>query len=84
MVALRLHVPVKVRSRTRKAFEREWYRRRTLLVNQRRLSRQTDEVNEKSCALGLLAATHRGLTSGEHLLVLEPAPRPALTFTCSP
>jgi hypothetical protein len=49
-----------------------------------RLSRQTDEVDEKSCALGLLAATHRGSTSGEHLLELEPALRPALTFTCSP
>ena len=37
-----------------------------------------------SRALRLLAATHRGLTSGKHPLDLEPALRPALTFTCSP
>ena len=54
------------------------------IVNQCRLSRQTDEVDDKSCALRLLAATHRGLTSGEHLFELEPALRPALTFICSP
>jgi hypothetical protein len=54
------------------------------LANQRRLSRRTDEVDEMSGALRLPAATHRGLTSGEHLLELEPALRPALTFTCSP
>ena len=49
-----------------------------------RLSRQTDEVDEASCTLRLLAATHRGLTSGEHPLELEPALRPLLTCTCSP
>ena len=37
-----------------------------------------------SGGLRLPAATHRGLTSGKHLLELEPALRPLLTFTCSP
>ena len=80
----RLRAPIQVRCKTRKANEHSRYMRVMRLVNQRRLSRQTDEVDQKSCALRLLAATHRGLTSGEHLLELEPALRPALTFTCSP
>ena len=84
MVARRLHVAVKVRSRTHKAFEHEWSRRRTLLVNQRRSSRRAGEVDEKSRALRLLATTHLGMTSGEHPLELEPALRPLLTCTCSP
>ena len=54
------------------------------LVNRRRSSRRTDEVDEASRALRLLAATHRGWTSGQHPLELEPALRPALTCTCSP
>ena len=54
------------------------------LVNLRRSARQTDKVNEMSGGLRLPAATHRGLTSGKHLLELEPALRPLLTFTCSP
>ena len=37
-----------------------------------------------SGGLRLPAATHRGLTSGKHLLELEPALRPLLTCTCSP
>ena len=80
----RLQGPIKTRCKTREAFEHIRYMRVMRLVNQCRLSRQTNEVDEKSCALRLLAATHRGLTSGEHLLELEPALRPALTFTCSP
>ena len=84
MRARRLHLPVKVRSRSRKAFEREWYLRRERLVNRRRSSRQTDEVDETSRALRLLATTHLGMTSGEHPLELEPALRPLLTCTCSP
>ena len=79
----RLRAPIQVRCKTRKANEHSRYMRVMRLVNQRRLSRQTDEVDQKSCALRLLAATHRGLTSGEHLLELEPALRPLLTFTCS-
>ena len=46
--------------------------------------RRAGEINEKSCALRLLAATHLVLTYGEHPLELEPALRPLLTFTCSP
>ena len=84
MVALRLHVAVKVRSRSRKAFEIGRDHRPERLANRRRSSRRTDKVDQMSGALCLLAITHRGLTSGEHLLELEPAPRPALTFTCSP
>ena len=84
MRARRLYLPVQVRSRSCKAFEIGRDHRRERLVNRRRFSWQTDEVDEASCALRLLAATHRGLTSGEHLLELEPALRPALTFTCSP
>ena len=41
--------------------------RLALLVNRRRSSRRTDKVDEKSRALRLMAATHRGLTSGKHL-----------------
>ena len=37
-----------------------------------------------SRALRLLAATHLVLTSGDHLLELEPALRPLLTCTCTP
>ena len=84
MVALRLHVPVKVRSRSRNAFEHRRYHRRERLVNRRRSSRRTDEVNEASRGLRLLATTHLVMTSGEHFLELEPALRPVLTFTCSP
>ena len=84
MVARRLHVPVQVRSRSRKAFKIGRDHRVTLLVNRRRFPRRTDEVNEMSRALRLLAATHRGLTSGKHPLDLEPALRPALTITRSP
>ena len=83
-VARRLRVVVKVRSESCKAFEIGRDTRVTRLANLRRSACRTGEVDEKSCALGLLAATHRGLTSGEHLLELEPALRPALTFTCSP
>ena len=84
MVARRLHVAVKTRSRSRNSFEREWYHRRERLVNRRRSSRQTDEVDEASRGLRLVATIHRGSTSGEHPLELEPALRPALTFTRSP
>jgi hypothetical protein len=65
-------------------FEREWYHRRERLVNWRRSSRQTDEVDEASRGLRLVATIHRGSTSGEHPLDLEPALRPALTITRSP
>ena len=84
MVARRLHVAVKTRSRSRKAFEREWSHRRERLVNWRRSSRQTDEVDEASRGLRLVATIHRGSTSGEHPLDLKPALRPALTITRSP
>ena len=80
----RLRAPIQVRCKTRKANEHSRYMRFVRLVNQRRSSRRADEVDEKSRALCLMAATHRGLTSGEHLLELEPSLRPALTFTCSP
>ena len=43
MVALRLHVAVKVRSRTRNAFEHRRYNRRERLVNQRRSLRRTGQ-----------------------------------------
>ena len=58
--------------------------RRERLVNRRRFPRRTDEVDETSRALRLLATTHLGMTSGEHPLELEPALRPLLTCTCSP
>ena len=84
MVALRLHVFVKVRSRSRKAFDREWYCRPERLVNRRRSARRTGEVDEKSGALRLTATTHLVITVGKHPLELEPALRPALTFARSP
>ena len=55
MVALRLHVFVKVWSRARKAFELEWYHRRERLVNRRRSVRRTDKVHQMSGGLCLLA-----------------------------
>ena len=84
MVALRLHVAVKVRSRTRKAFERERYHRPERLVNRRRSARRSNKVDEMSGALRLSATTHLVMTSGKPLLELEPALRPLLTCTCSP
>ena len=68
MVARRLHVVVKVRSRSRKAFENRWYHRGERLVNMRRLTRRSDKVEEKSRALRLPATTHRGTTSDKHPL----------------
>ena len=82
MVARRRYDPVKVRSRSRKAFEREWYRRRERLVNQRRSASRTGEVDEKSRGLGLPATTHLACTSGKHLNELEPALSPLLTLSC--
>ena len=67
-----------------KAFENKRYHRQERPVNRRRSARRTDEVDEASRALRLLAMTHLGMTSGEHPLDLEPARRPALTFTRSP
>ena len=84
MVALRLHVVVKVRSRSRQAFDREWYRRPTPIGNLRRSSCRTDKVDETSSALRLPAATHRRMTSDNHPFELEPELRPLLTCTCSP
>ena len=71
MVALRLHVFVKVRSGSRKAFQRECYHRRTLLVNRRSSAQRTDKVDEMSRGLRLVASTQLVLTSGEHLLKVQ-------------
>ena len=84
MVALRRYVPVKVRSRSRQAFDREWYRRREPIVNRRRSARRTGKVDEMSRGLRLVAATHLVLTSGEHLLKVQLALSCLLTCTCSP
>ena len=84
MVALRLHVFVKVRSRSRKAFDREWYCRPERLVNRRRSWSRTDKVDEMSYGLRLVASTHLVLTSGEHLLKVQLALSCLLTCTCSP
>jgi hypothetical protein len=84
MPTCRLHVAVQTRSDRSYAFANGRYRRRTLLVNQRRSWRRTDKVDEVSGGLRLPAATHGELTSGKHPSELEPALRPLLTFTCSP
>ena len=84
MVALRLHVFVKVRSRSRQAFDREWYRRREPIVNLRTSARRAGKVDQMSSGLRLVATKHRGLSSGKHLLELEPSLSPLLTCTCSP
>ena len=47
MLKCRALVPIQTRSRSRKEFEREWYRRRERLVNQRRSASRTGEVDEK-------------------------------------
>ena len=84
MVARRLHVAVKTRSRSRKAFEREWYHRRERIVNRRRSAHRTGKVDEMSSELRLVASTHLVLTSGEHLLKVQLALSCLLTCTCSP
>ena len=63
---------------------RELHRPNAAVMSTRSQASLGDEVDEASRALRLLAATHRGWTSGEHPLELEPALRPALTCTCSP
>ena len=73
MVVRRLHDPIKVRSRSRKALENKRYHRPTLIVNRRRSVRRTDKVHQMSGGLCLLATTHLVMTSGEHLLELEPS-----------
>ena len=83
-LARRERDPIKVRSRSRKALERGWSRRQTLIGNLRRSSRRTDKVDETSSALRLPAATHRRMTSDNHPFELEPELRPLLTCTCSP
>ena len=77
-------MPVKTRLESREAFENKRYCRPERLVNRRRSVRRTDKVHQMSGGLCLLATTHLVMTSGEHLLELEPALRPVLTFTCSP
>ena len=84
MVALRLHVFVKVRSRSRKAFDREWYHRGERIVNLRRSAHRTGKVDEMSRGLHLVASTHLVLTSGEHLLKVQLALSCLLPCTCSP
>ena len=54
------------------------------LVNPCRSARRTGKVDEISRGLCLPAPTHLVLTPYEHLLELEPALRPLLTFTFSP
>ena len=83
MVARRLHVAVKTRCEKLEALELSRYLRLTLLVNLRRLARRTDKLDQMSRGLCLPAATHLGMTSGEHLFDLEPAPSLLLKLTSS-
>ena len=82
-VALRGYVPVKTRCEKLEALELSRYMRVTLLVNLRRLARRTDKLDQMSRELCLPAATHLGMTSGEHLFDLEPALSLLLKLTSS-
>ena len=73
MVARRLHDPVQVRCKTRKALKHSRYRRVKLLVNPVTPQVETVKVNEMWLALRLLDAFHLTFTSGKHLFMLEPA-----------
>ena len=73
-VAHRLHVPVQVRCKSRKARENARDHRRTRLVNQRRSARRPDKVDQMSRGSCLPATTHLGYTPCEHCFELEPAP----------
>ena len=73
MVTHRLHDPVKVRYRTRKALENRRYRRSYASANPDTSQVETVKVDEMSRALCLLDAFHLTFTYGKPLWMLEPA-----------
>ena len=71
MLPHRLHVPEKVRCKTRKALKHSRYMRVTPTVNPDTWQVETVKVDETSLALRPLDAFHLTFTSGKHLFTLE-------------